>query len=61
MPIADSCRVTERVLEGGDMCGVLERVLGGADESYLGLLFSSLCIPSLHIYERGLGLMINQK
>ena len=29
MPIADSYRVTERVLEGGDI-GVLERVLRGA-------------------------------
>ena len=36
MPIADSYRVTERVLEGGDM-QVLKRVLRGAGESYLGL------------------------
>ena len=40
MPIADSYRVTERVLEGGDM-QVLKRVLRGAGESYLGLS----CLP----------------
>ena len=36
MPIADSCRVTERVLEGG-VTGLLKTVLRGAGESYLGL------------------------
>ena len=36
MPIADSYRVTERVLEGEDMW-IVERVLRGAGESYLGL------------------------
>ena len=41
MPIADSYRVTEGVLEGGDMNEVLERVARGAGESYLGLYFLS--------------------
>ena len=40
MPIADSYRVTERVLEGGDMWR-LKRVSRGAGESYLGLFFIS--------------------
>ena len=40
MLIADSKRVTERVLEGGDMCyRVLKRVLGGAGGSYFRLFF----------------------
>ena len=40
MPIADSYRVTERVLEGG-VTGLLKTVLRGAGESYLGLFFIS--------------------
>ena len=36
MPIADSYRVTERVLVGGDMWA-LNRVLRDPCESYLGL------------------------
>ena len=40
MPIADSYRVTERVLEGGDMWSTVEG-LRGAGESYLGLFFIS--------------------
>ena len=36
MPIADSYRVTERVLEGADI-GILKRVSRGAGESHLGL------------------------
>ena len=41
MPIADSYRVTERVLEGVDMWKKLKRVSRGAGESYLGLFFIS--------------------
>jgi len=46
MPIADSYRVTERVLEGEDMW-IVERVLRGAGESYLGLFFSNLFVTSI--------------
>ena len=48
MPIADSYRVTERVLEGGDIKSVVvKRVLGGADEPYLGLSCLSKSMGSM--------------